>query len=221
MDTSKTDAKNFDLTALLLRQKLRKYFLIILLLISCINNSFAKEAMAGDKIWINDIGTKARKEIFKSLEQKYQRLKGLQVRSGEINKRDATLQENDLLRVFVSSSMSSENLQAYLQMAKKYQAILVFNGLPGGSFKELAKIIIKITENKDRVNIQIDDVAFRKFKVNSVPTIILSKENWLGFKEDEELIFDKVVGNIPIVKALKLFAENGDLKLLAEKRLQR
>lgn len=113
--------------------------------------------------------------------------------------------------MFVSSSMSRELLKSYVDEAKKYRAILVFKGLPNGSWRELASIVSYIAGDMDEVAIQIDDEAYSRFEVSTVPAFILSqneREFWQGNKPE---IFDKVTGNIGIKGALKMMAKDGDL----------
>ena len=124
------------------------------------------------------------------------------------------------LRVFVSSSMPVSLLKSYAFEAKKYGATLVFKGLPKGSFKELSKLVLAMKgadseEGKDMSSIQIDDEAFGKFKVTSVPTIVLSNESQCEAPETCAVVYDKVDGNLSLDAALEKFASSGDMKEVA------
>jgi type-F conjugative transfer system pilin assembly protein TrbC len=72
-----------------------------------------------------------------------------------------------------------------------------------------------MNDNNDEIQIQLDDEAFNRFDVKSVPTFVLSKADRQFWQEGVEEIFDRVVGNIGISGALKLMAEKGDLAEIA------
>jgi len=66
-------------------------------------------------------------------------------------------------RIFVSNGMSKNLLKSYVKLAKKYNAILVFNGLPNGSWHKLSQLVTEISGDKpELVALQIDDEAFAK-----------------------------------------------------------
>lgn len=138
------------------------------------------------------------------------------------------------LRVFVSSSMGTGLLKQYIHQAKIYGAILVFNGLPDGSWMNLANIVYDITEDgEEGVSIQIDNLAFEEYGIRAVPSFVLSREEnnifdsgkdgkgGEGVKGANKRAFDIVRGNIGIRRALEEFVDNGELKEEAEKLLAR
>lgn len=142
------------------------------------------------------------------------------------------------LKIFVSDSMPKNLLKAYHAKAVQYGGTLVFKGLPSGSFKELAKLVLAISGNSKTANetgsMQIDDEAFEKFAVKLVPSILLIKEqDYLSSCEGEQpcevgdsiatdgrVIFDKIVGSIGVKAALEKFAANGDLSEEAKRVLK-
>lgn len=135
------------------------------------------------------------------------------------------LKKNNTLRVFVSSSMGVELLKHYVAQARRYKAILVFNGLPDGSWRKLSDLIYEITEGKV-ASIQLDDTAFTKYSIKSVPAFVLSREESVFNEIDIDDVnannqnrFDKVVGNIGIRRALEEIAAKGDLAYEAGKLL--
>ncbi|MBA2629242.1 MAG: type-F conjugative transfer system pilin assembly protein TrbC [Rickettsiaceae bacterium] len=122
------------------------------------------------------------------------------------------------LKIFVSSSMGNSLLKTYLSQAKLYKATLVFNGLPGGSWRKLSQLVYELTDGEEEgVSMQIDDLAFVEYGITSVPAIVLQKE--IGVFEYDELnsapVFDKVTGNIGIRRGLELIAQKGELSTLA------
>ena len=128
------------------------------------------------------------------------------------------LTSNTLFRIFVSSSMSMNLLKSYAKSAKKYNAILVFQGLPDGSWRKLSDLVSEISGNdNEAVAMQIDDEAFKQFNITSVPSFVLAKEEI--FSENPKVTFDKVTGSIGIRKALELFADGGQLADIAREKL--
>jgi type-F conjugative transfer system pilin assembly protein TrbC len=102
--------------------------------------------------------------------------------------------------------------------------VLVLKGLPQGSFKELAKFVMDLTADKASLediaaNIQIDDEAYERFRVISVPTIVLSKEDEYHPNQTAAVRFDKMVGNVGIKYSLKEFSRSGELALQASEYL--
>jgi len=135
-----------------------------------------------------------------------------------------TKQESELY-VFVSTSMPKPLLKAYAQEAKKYGGVLVFKGLPNGSFKELAVLVGELnTGSIDAVSdtslpgMQIDDEAFDRFEVSAVPTIILSTTSEYQPHQTTQVIYDKITGNVGIKYALEQFSSSGVLAIEAAER---
>jgi type-F conjugative transfer system pilin assembly protein TrbC len=129
------------------------------------------------------------------------------------------------LKIFVSSSMGKELLKNYLSQAKRYKATLVFNGLPGGSWRKLSELVYEVTGgDEEGVSMQIDDLAFVEYGINSVPAFVLAKEKGVfeerGDDEFERPSFDKVTGNIGIRRALEEIVAKGELSMLAAKILE-
>ena len=112
--------------------------------------------------------------------------------------------KKDGLRIFVSLSMPKSLLEQYDSMARKIGAKLVMRGFKNNSFKETIKYTQKIA-------IEVDPVAFKKFDVTAVPSFVLSN----GDK------FDKLVGNVSINYALTKFKDEGGLKGKAAEYLAR
>lgn len=129
------------------------------------------------------------------------------------------------LKIFVSSSMGKELLKNYLSQAKRYKATLVFNGLPGGSWRKLSELVYEVTGgDEEGVSMQIDDLAFAEYGITSVPSFVLAKEKGVfeerGDDEFERPSFDKVTGNIGIRRALEEIVAKGELSMLAAKILE-
>lgn len=125
------------------------------------------------------------------------------------------------LQIFVSHSMPISLLKSYAKEATKYNGVLVFRGLPAGSFHRLAKLVSDISgDNAEGIAMQIDDEAFKAFAVKSVPTIVLSKAASIFSEQVKVGAFDKIGGNVTIKYALEVFAKEGDLKENARELLK-
>lgn len=80
----------------------------------------------------------------------------------------------DLL-IFVSFSMPLESLRILNLQAQKHGGKLIFRGLVGGSFKEMAQKLKGF-----EAEVLIDPTLFRKHKVESVPTFIQNENRMSG-----------------------------------------
>lgn len=128
-------------------------------------------------------------------------------------------EESVTFQVFVSHSMSKNLLRAYAKAAKKYGAVLVFNGLPAGSWQELSRLVTEISgDDPELVAIQINDQAFGQYGITLVPSFVLSREEEV-FSENPKITFDKVAGSVSIRRALEIFAGGGELQEIASNKL--
>jgi type-F conjugative transfer system pilin assembly protein TrbC len=128
------------------------------------------------------------------------------------------------LLIFVSTSMPLSLLKNYYKEAAIYNGILVFKGLPNGSFKELSNLIGELVGPKpDETNASagaiIDDESFERFGVTHVPSFVLYKEEECFTETSCKITYDKIVGNIGIRAVLNEFIDTGEMKEAAiEKR---
>jgi conjugal transfer pilus assembly protein TrbC len=98
-----------------------------------------------------------------------------------------------LLYVFVSFSMPDE---AWITLSRDVQnvgGILVLRGLPGDSFKNLARKMHFLRQKGVHATVQIDPQLFTKFSIQSVPCFVVTD----GDK------FDKLNGNVSLAFALE------------------
>lgn len=138
---------------------------------------------------------------------------------------DMGLENSYSFSVFVSNSMGDTLLKHYLKQAKKYNAVLIFNGLPKGSWRELSNLVYEVTGGSaEEASILLDDISFAKYGITSVPSFVLNVEESI-FEEDifdknRVIEFDKVSGNIGIKRALEVMEEKGDLSHFATEILE-
>jgi len=194
-----------------------RFSLIVITLFALCSRSFA-ESIADDNVvlkWAQDLSDSAQDMVWQDLLKKFNEQEQLE---GVIS----TAQGTSKLYVFISSSMPVPLLKEYASDALKYDATLVFKGLPEGSFKELAELIVQLKDNNDNIaNATIDDESFERFSVSSVPTIILTSEPPYHPNQTPYIKFDKITGNVGIKYALEQFRDSGDLREEAAKRLER
>lgn len=134
--------------------------------------------------------------------------------------RDSVLKPRPVLQIFVSSSMSKQLLKNYAKEAYRYEGVLVFRGLPSNSFRKLTNLVMDISDEKFPTPMQIDDEAFTRFGISTVPSIVLTMPNAMFSEQTSHEKFDKVAGNITIKAALEIFAQQGDLSLNAREILK-
>lgn len=134
--------------------------------------------------------------------------------------RESVLKPRPVLQIFVSTSMPRQLLKSYAREASRLGGVLVFCGLPDGSFRKLTNLVMEISDEKYPYAAQIDDEAFKAFDIKVVPTIVLSKPVSMFDEQTKIGKFDKVQGNITIKGALELFSNNGDLAVLARGMLK-
>lgn len=132
-----------------------------------------------------------------------------QIRKSITNKNNCNAISKEGFKIFISSSMPRELIKNFDFIARKIGAKLVIRGLINNSFKDT---IIYIKEANDQgMIIDVDPLPFDEFKINLVPSFVMSDgEN-----------FDKLVGNVSIIYALEQFVENGDLAEKAKVYLER
>lgn len=170
-----------------------------------------------DKQWAENLASSSKLQGLEAIKDKWLEFQKLQqqsdISSDDINTDSALGQGGAILKVFVSRSMGTSLLKTYAKQAKKYNAVLVFNGLPSGSWLELGHLIQEIADDKE-VAIQIDDEAFKTYNIVSVPSFVLIKEpdQFAGLNDNKITPeYDKVSGNIGIRRALETIIEEGVL----------
>lgn len=124
--------------------------------------------------------------------------------------------EKERLMVFISSSMPVAAIKSYLDEAQKYNAAVLIKGFVGDSLRDTTKFFETI--GLTNANLKIDPHSFELFNVQSVPTIILTDTS----SDQSEItpIHDRVMGNVPIEYALRLFEREGEVSAIANSILR-
>lgn len=187
-----------------------------------------------DKNYFKDIAHESQAIVMSTIAEKYRELLMLRQQQDGLTEHNSlrgldeqgrNYRDSSTLKVFVSSSMSTELLKTYVKEARRYGGVLVFNGLPGNSWVKLNNMIMEIVEDQEGVGIQIDPEEFDRFNIKTVPAFVLIKEaEWITgtSKEmaEDRVIYDKVTGNIGTEAALRLFAEQGELGAMARAKAE-
>ena len=195
----------------------------------------AEKVAGADREGFKGIMEKSREIVMSAIAEKYRELLMLRGQQQDgltehnslrgLDEQGRNYRDSSTLKVFVSSSMSTELLKTYVKEAKRYGAVLVFNGLPGNSWVKLNKTVMEMVEDQEGVGIQIDPEEFDRFNIKTVPAFVLIKEaDWItGTSEEmveDRVIYDKVTGNIGTEAALRLFAEQGELDAMARAKAE-
>ncbi len=189
------------------------------------NTAFTSQVSEEDKKWAEDLTSSSIDMMWQNLKSKLESQEQLEIKTGfESDREEARERQFAGLYIFVSTSMPKPLLKSYLQEANKYGGVLVLKGLPQGSFKELTKFIIDLTGNNGNLqeiaaNIQIDDEAYEKFKIVSVPTIVLSFDPEYHPNQSAIFKFDKMIGNVGVKYSLEEFSKSGELAMQASRYL--
>lgn len=170
-----------------------------------------------DVKWATDLSNSSIDAVWQNLKEKFESQEQLEISAGRGSYGDGdNKRQFSGLYIFVSTSMPKPLLKSYLSEANKYGGVLVLKGLPQGSFKELTKFVTDLTgkggDSQDiAANIQIDDEAYEKFKVVSVPAIVLSADSEYHPNQTAIFKFDKMVGNVGVKYSLEEFSRSGEL----------
>lgn len=204
----------------------KKLLFSLVLLLFCSGTIMAEERFdfkKEDLEFAKDLTKKSKQMTLLNIKEKWLELENMLWRGNKQNNPDTQSlaifddkhEGGTSFQIFVSSSMSKNLLRNYAKSAKKYNAILVFNGLPSGSWRKLSELITEISDSQEEIiAAQIDNEAFVRFNVTYVPSFVLSSVEDI-FAENSKLTFDKVSGSIGIGAALEIFAKEGELKNIA------
>jgi len=96
--------------------------------------------------------------------------------------------------------MGESLLRNYCIEAAELDAILVFNGLVNGRFKDFGELIHNISSGLE-VGIILDNTLFEQYKVSTVPAFVI--------EDTTSKKFDKIEGNIGIRSAIEIFQDKG------------
>ena len=103
------------------------------------------------------------------------------------------------LMVFVSFSMSDQDLKSLYHEVQKVGGRLVIKGLHQNSWKSTAH---KLQELK--ITVDIDPEAFDRYHVTTVPQFVLQGA--------EDTVYDALKGNVSLGFAVETFSQQGTLK---------
>jgi type-F conjugative transfer system pilin assembly protein TrbC len=119
-----------------------------------------------------------------------------------------------LLFIFISASVPEKSILHYLKQAQKIGALVVLRGLIEDSLPQTLKTVSSWKKESSLDNIILDPVAFERFKVNQVPSIVLAQADYPCPQGENCTItaMDKMTGEISLDYALRKFSQSGDLQ---------
>ncbi len=178
----------------------------------CKVNDGIKDDTKENVRWANDLRNSSTEMVWQNLKEKFKEQEQLEMQTGfELSGDEQLPRQFAGLYIFVSTSMPKPLLSDYLAEAVRYGGVLVLKGLPNGSFRELTKLITELTSKDEYLansaSFQIDDEAFEKFTITSVPTMVIAKEEEYHPNQSSMPIYDKISGNVGIRFALEKFAQ--------------
>lgn len=113
--------------------------------------------------------------------------------------------------VFVSFSMPEDELRERVKDAADLGVTVSLRGMVNGDMRQTGTRVAQLVKETNKGGMQIDPVAFRRYGVTSVPTLIVKCD----------ALSDRVLGDINLRDALKKVAEAGDCAAFAETLLNR
>lgn len=113
--------------------------------------------------------------------------------------------------VFISFSMPRASIIAYLREARVANASIVIRGLINNSFKETFKTVSELVKESNGGGIELNPIAFVKFHIKQVPTVVVTNGNDCMRKENCHIDhdYDLLAGNIGLQAALKEIRDHG------------
>lgn len=103
--------------------------------------------------------------------------------------------------IFVSFSMPSQSLEAYIHDANKIHASIVIRGLIDNSMKTTYQRIAELVKSSGGGGIELNPLWFKKFNIQKVPAVVIV---------NEDKNFDVMVGDIPLEAALREIHDRGE-----------
>lgn len=117
--------------------------------------------------------------------------------------------KQDELFVFASFSMPKASLERLMADAAKVSAVVVFRGFKNNSWKETADAVASL--KNEGVNAVVNPNAFKAFKVNVVPVVVIAAPSALQQLDDDgcapEREFVSVQGDVTLDYALEHMAK--------------
>lgn len=111
--------------------------------------------------------------------------------------------------MFVSFSMPEDELRERMKDAADLGVTVFLRGMVNGDMRQTGTRVAKLVKETNKGGMQIDPIAFRRYGITSVPTLMVACNGKS----------DRVLGDINLRDALKKVAEDGDCAEFAQKIL--
>lgn len=111
---------------------------------------------------------------------------------------------------FLSFSIPEEGLKHMVQDAARCHIPTLINGLIENNFRKTVQMVFRLTRESAQGGIQIDPVQFARYKIDTVPTLIVTCEQG----------YDRISGNLSLKAALERVAAEGQCQVTATRLLK-
>jgi len=128
-------------------------------------------------------------------------------------KTDSATKKMSSILIFVSFSMPTQSLEAYLRDAKKIQASVVIRGLVDNSFQKTYRRIADLVKTSGG-GVELNPIWFKRFDIQVAPAVVIVPEGSPCYKNDickKGTDFDVMTGDITLSSALKMIRDRGHL----------
>lgn len=129
-------------------------------------------------------------------------------------KTESNTKKMSSILIFVSFSMPTQSLEAYLRDAKKIHASVVIRGLVDNSFQKTYLRIADLIKTSGGDGVELNPIWFKRFGIQVVPAVVVVPERSPCFKNDickKDTDFDMMTGDITLSSALKMIRDSGNL----------
>ena len=124
---------------------------------------------------------------------------------------EANLGDAPRFIAFASLSMPSQSLKALVRDTSAAGGVTVLRGFPGGSAKQLTKMLAAIASDGEQLSaLGIDPRLFRAFDIKAAPSFVMASSDFMlcdGFDcKGAVPPHDRMTGNVSVEYALETFA---------------
>ena len=124
---------------------------------------------------------------------------------------EANLGDAPRLIAFASLSMPPQSLKALVRDTSAAGGVTVLRGFPGGSAKQLTKMLAAIASDGEQLSaLGIDPRLFRAFDIKAAPSFVMASSDFMlcdGFDcKGAVPPHDRMTGNVSVEYALETFA---------------
>lgn len=116
--------------------------------------------------------------------------------------------------IFVSFSMPTQSIEAYLRDAKKINASVVIRGLIDNSFQKTFQRMASLVKASGGEGVELNPIWFKRFGIQAVPAIVVIPEGSACFTKEicnKDSDFDVMAGDITLATSLRVIRDKETL----------